>query len=391
LRRRRRGEGSLEYWIRAVERARRAGGEAAREALRLWRRLVGAVEEHAGELLPGPVGLLVLERGTPAWEGYRAGLESRLYGVDSSRTRPLRLGFRFVSFVSAAAVWVEAGGGAGVEGVWVEDKLLPEEARPEHAALELELEMFRLEAAALTAAAGKGPVMLDGPIVDPPGLSRLAEAAGLSGKYRSYLEARARAASRALAGGGLVGYAKRLRGRVVAAALEGEAGGLPGGAGDSMLASALALVVTRTLRVLGACQPGGPGGVVVSRPVTLDPARVPDAPLYEGLLGGARLYTALIVPGACSGNTWRAARIEFAARPGEDPGRLAAYYAGLVEAALVPGAWIPQPVLLAHRACTIRGRESLRLLREAATRYALEALRAGGPLGGELEGAFRAR
>ena len=83
------------------------------------------------------------------------------------------------------------------------------------------------------------------------------------------------------------------------------------------------------------------------------------------------------MPGACQGNNRRPARIEYVVPEGGDPGRLALYYAGLAEAWVRPGLWAPEPVYLAHRATTIRGRESAKLLREALGRYALEALREG--------------
>ena len=348
--------------------------EAAREALAAWGRLRGLLEGDPGAFLAGRLRDYVLEPGGVAWEGYSRGLGSRGYGVDSSRTRPIRVGFRMVSFVSAATVYRDPGGGGGVVWLRVEPVLLPEDARPGFEAVEATLRMFRLEAAALErAVAGGGPVFLDGPIVDPPVFLGTARAAGLEEEYLDYVGWRAGLARAAGGSRALVGFVKRLQGRLVAGYLESMVEGLEG-VGDGLLAAALASYLVEALRAIGACP--GPGGVVVSRPVPLDPSRVPDVGLYEERMGG-RVYTALYVPGACMGNLRRAARLEFVVPEGGDPGELALYYAGLAEAWVRPGLWAPEPVYLAHRATTIRGRESAKLLREALGRYALEALREG--------------
>ena len=387
--RRRRREGSYEYWVEAIERARKAGGEAARGSARLWRAITRGLQERPEPLLAGPPRAYLVQEGTPAWEGYRTALTSRVYGVDSSRTPLIRLGFAYVSFASAAAVRVEPSGSGGVEHVLVREVIV-EEPGADAAGLQLTLEMFRLEAEALRRVAGRGPVLLDGPLVDPPSLAGRAGAAGLDEEFLEYLDLRVRGIARATSAG-LVGFVKRLGGRLVAGALEASGAGYLAGVSDALLGAALAGYIRRLAESLGACGSGGPLAVAVSRPVPLDPRGAADARLYEERLtrlGGGRIYTAIVIPGVCRGNTWRAARIEFVSRGG-DPGREALYYAGMVEALALPGVWVPAPVLLAHRACTIRRRESLRLLREAASRYALETLRLEGlEPGGGIEEAF---
>ena len=376
---RKKREASVEFWIEAVRGASTAGAEVAREAAVKWRRALRDVEEGLSRLLPAPsLEDLLAYPGTPVSRGARRGL-GPVYGVDSSRTKPVRVGFRLVSFISAAAVRLpprDSQDEARVEFMRVSPKIVPEDAPPEKALLEITLEMFRLEAEALHEASKEGvPVYLDGPIVDPPSLSR-SVSGGLEEKYRRYVERRAEAAARL--GGSIVGFVKRLTGRMYADMLFEETGWeWLREVNDYFLAQAYAHQVAGILRGMGECR-GDRVAAIVTKPYPLPAERAPDVRVYEEAMGGWRVYHALTVPGACSGNMRKPARIEFLVPPGGDPSEAALEAAAMVEARLVEGAWMPEPVLLAHKACTIRRRESLKLLREAATRYARKTVESEG-------------
>jgi len=365
-----RREGSPEYWVRALEGLERSVSRIVGEGWRAWASVLEVVRENLGVVLASSrLGDLVLGRGLA--EAYGRALGGAAVGVDSSRTGLVRLGFRYVSLVSGAAVDVQGRGRVVFMGV--EPVVLPDEAAPEHVELELGLEMFRLEVEALEAGAGHargGTLMLDGPLVDPPGMAGPAERAGMAGKYVEYVGRRARAIRGAVEAGTVtLGYVKRVSGRIFASWLREELGA---GELDRVNDLFLGAVIARALRgplTRDAC--AREGMVVATAPLELDESRVPDYRLYRE--HGLRVYTSLVVPGFCRGNM-RPARIEVHVPPGGDPVRAVLEAAAAVEAWMVEGAWLPAPVLAAHRACTIRGRESLRLLREAGSLYAREVL-----------------
>ncbi len=380
----RRRDGSVEYWINAVREAGNAGREVAIAASLLWARLKDKIKDELDNLISIPSGGLR--------ELYQSdGLVARLYnnyknmrvhGVDSSRTKPIRIGFRYISFISASSVEATPTGESRVSFLKVEPLLLPEEAELEHASLELIVKMFKLEAEALEKISrdSNGPLFIDGPIVDPPNLSRSVRGdPGLEEEFERGLDRRARGIAKALDRGRLVvGFVKRVTGRSYTQSIASERGwDWLGGVNDSFLALGLALEFKRILEPMGTCKPGV---VVVSQPVPLDPSRAVDAKLLEDRIrefygGDVGVYTSLIVPGVCQGNTRKPARIEFLASKNDNPSEIGLMAASAVEAWIVPGAWIPSPVLLAHKSCTIRRRESLKLLREVTSRFAREALR----------------
>ena len=364
--RRRRREGSYEFWARALESLSSGVEQVVADAYSVWAEAVGALRNASSRLLAGG-GLhsLILSGGLR--EAYEWATRARAVGIDSSRTRPVRLGFRYVSLVSGAAVLLEGEG--RVVYMDVRPVLLPEEARHEGFRLELDLEMFSLEASALEAAAGLGGplVFLDGPIVDPPGSYPEAERVGLAEKYRRYVERRSQAILEVLESGGLaVGYVKRLRGRMITEWASGELGDPEWAESVNdhflgvLLSHAFRGPVTRQI-----CS--STGMILATRPLELDDSRARDYPLYREQ--GLRVYTSLVVPGYCRGNH-KPARIEVAVPEQGDPGDYVLRAAAAVEAWLLEGAWLPSPVLAAHKACTIRSRESLRMLREAGSMYA---------------------
>ena len=391
-------EGSYEVWTNLVEEARKAGVEVASNTIGLWRRAAHGLARRLDYVLPiNNIGdLIVYEEPTPGeklaarfYEDFR---NSVVAGIDSSRTRPLPIGLNYVSFVSGVLVILRPpppGEGSGEVEAMADSVVLPETGDYEHVGLELDLDMFSMEAGALQLASGKYSrviqgLLMDGPLVDPPSLVSSARRgeAGLRAKAEGLARIRALSLASLWSRGVVVaGFVKRARGRLLAGFLEEEEGfdflkDVP----DSLLALILRGVLEEQFKAIGACTPHT-RGLVVTRPVPLDSVsdRVPDAVVYEGFLeeagySGARFYTSLVVPGGCAGNLRRPARVEFLARSLEEARVEAVRVASLVEAWLVPGAWLPSPVLVAHRACTIRSREGGKLLREVASRYALEAL-----------------
>ncbi len=386
--------GSIEYWVRAIRKAADMGRETAYILRDAWTRLYEAVMERLDDLLPfGGVYMLDLAGATAAARAYRGAGGRVFYGIDSSRTRPIRVGVKYVAFVSGTSVKVRGDGGkAEVVYMDVDSKHVPEAGDLSNYKKELEIMMFEFEAEALAKtiedigepSTGIEPVVvMDGPLVDPPGL--LSGAGDLADTARPLVGKRARLIGLLYRlGVPVVGYVKRLRGSIF---LEHYLGrdvmeSYQGHVGDRLLSFTLARAAAEASREYGLCSNERPI-VIVSKPVPLPQDKAPDVDVYnseiEGILGeGARIYTSLYVPGYCGGNRRSAARIEFVARPGQEE-ETAVAAASLLEAVTVQGPYLPLPVILAHRACTIRRREGSKLLREVASKHVVEALGEGVP------------
>lgn len=378
-----RREGIYQYWLLATKEAGRAGYEAAGDALVKWLKIKNFVEENMDKITPcDTVTCLSIDSNKNLRETYDSFHSIRLFGVDSSITKPVRLGFKYVSFVSASAIWVK-GNESGVSFLDVKVLRLPEEGTQEGANLERVLKMFSLESSALKTAVVEAlktnepsAIFLDGPLVDPPGLGKGVKAYGLWDTYKRYLEARTSAIAEAAAAGvPVIGYVKRLRGRsVTEALLTGKS--WASDINDAFLGASLASLIAKKAEIFNLCM--GRGVIVATRPSEVLDSKAPDYAYYRELLSEALgkeafIYTSVIVPRACRGNR-RAARIEFIVKKGEDPVSTLMKVSTLVEASYLDGGGAPEPVILAHKSCTIKRKESLKLLRESATVYALETL-----------------
>ncbi len=299
----------------------------------------------------------------------RGGLVSTpVAGVDSSMTKPVRLGHRYYVAVSAAAIiYPEGYGSEPFEEVKAYPRDAPDKAEPQDARKELSLEMFRAEIEALGLAAnrlkGRKPVVfLDGPIVDPP---RFTAQDGLLEKYTSYAKTRARLVKKILAEGGLVvGVVKRVTGALFVEELAKE-----GGLYEKLLANGIgdygfALYASRILRERLRGVAGNP--VVVFRVFEL-PLEGTDYALYRG--EGLRVYSFLAVPAlqGSRGET-RPIRVEVATTGDPGPVEAARLAAAYIRLWLLPGTNIPEPVALAHERCSIRRREAVTMLREITAR-----------------------
>ncbi len=331
------GEALEEALARSVE----AAVEAAEEARGLAERLLEEAERRrllralAPAEPPGPV-----------------------YGVDGGLART-RWGQRLVAVLHAVAVPMGRGGEPlHLAAVVAVDATGPgaEEA--------VEASLVALETAAAAEALRREPgavLFLDGPVADPPWFPGsaappevLGEAAsqllpGLDpGEALEVLRGVHRARAEAFAGARVVGVVKRLTG-----ALLGEALGAPG-LGDAEAAASLAALLR--------ARAGGGEGAYAVGPLGLT-GGVYDA--YTGSQGGLEAVYVLL-PGAGRWfrvETWRGMGLEAAAWSLEET---------------LPGPWLPEPVLAAHRAARVPG-AALRLARtmlaaRAAGDPVLEAL-----------------
>ena len=312
-------------------------------------------------------------------------------GVDSSITRPVRIGYRYYAAVSSAVIlYPEGRAGEPLEEIHAYPRAAPDSADPPNAMRELTLEMFRAEAQALTRAArllgGDGErgaiLFLDGPIVDPP---HFPAADGLREKYQRYVEARAKAVKRVLEAGGIVvGVVKRVSGAFFVEAMAGEVGEfkrlLEIGVGDYGFALYASIEFRR---VLDSRRNTGDYALVFRAHELPDNGT--DYKLYRDR--GLRVYSFLLVPRLFGSRKERTPiRVEVALLEDNTSSlvEVVRRAAASIIAWLVPGTNIPEPVLLAHSKCSIRRREASTMLREIVTRSLYHAAKRRGAAEAEL-------
>lgn len=391
--------GSIEYWIKAISEASRAGRETAGILKDIWKALIKNLEEELPSIIPmkGPYDL-DLHGKTKASDYYHSATEKQFFGIDSSRTKPIRVGFKYVAFVSSASVKVLIKNKSIVESelisLGVKKTLLPESSDLSSYKLELEKEMFDLEVGALAntvnliiknGIGSDSVVMLDGPLVDPPNLvARASKNESFAEDAEKLVERRAiLLAALYKQGVPVIGFVKRLHGDIFIKEYLGEKGeNYRKHVGDLALSFAIAQVLSRKAREYGLCDPRRPI-LVVTKPIPLPSDKIKDAPIYNEKLEekvgqGVGIYTSIYVPAYCSGNRKTAGRIEFIAKEGNEETELIKA-AALTEATVYPGTYLPLPVLVAHKKCTIRRREGTKLLREVISKHLVESLSADLP------------
>jgi len=398
--------GSYEYWTRAITKAGQVGRSTAGKLLALWGSLYGEASQRLGDIIPGGSILnIVLGRNNIINYYYNIGSNSMIYfGVDSSRTKPVPVGIEFVAFISAAAIRLDQGlSNSTIVHLDVEPSTVPNVADLSKYKLELTINMFEMELKALRKAQKealnykKSAVVLDGPLVDPPGLAkRLRNGDPLIQKAKNVVVDRADSiATLYLHDVPVVGFVKRLQGSIFLDKYLPQASSRypPGTIGDRLVSLVIASAMQEKADKLGLCS-SGYRFVAVTKPIELDQSVAPDVDYYVSVASSivgrkVRVYTSLYIPGWCDGNYRRPGRIEFLAEPGKEAEQ-ALRAAALLEATVTPGTYMPLPVYLAHTSCTIRRREGAKLLREAASRHALETLQSspGLPLRYVLSGLF---
>ena len=292
-------------------------------------------------------------------------------GVDSSMSRPVRIGHTYYAVVDSALIhYSDAYTNEPTEEVYVDIAVAPDAAEPAYAKSEINLGMFEMENKALERAADLTSygvtVFLDGPVIDPP---TTPADPGLRFRYERYLAERAIHVKTILEKGGMIiGVVKRIHGSLIAKTLlEDIKSGTDGAKhAEELLRQrigdySLALYTALSLRHLGKPL------TLILRPVRVTAAQVPAAKILEDQ--GVVVYTFLVIPLLPGvGSESRPLRVETALLQGEDAPndvmRAAARAAAAIRAWLVPGTNLPRPVLMAHIRCTIRDRDSRRLLRE---------------------------
>ncbi|MEB3779730.1 MAG: DNA double-strand break repair nuclease NurA [Desulfurococcales archaeon] len=384
--------GSVEYWIEAIRAASDIGRDTAYLMSDIWKRLIDDVEKRLNSIIPlGGVYMLDLTGDTVASKSYQEGKNKYFYGIDSSRTKPVRVGLKFVAFISGTSVRSSLSLNERVKPIYMKviPRPVPDAADLASYKLELETDMFNLEVEALSSTTSHiereglfthSVVVLDGPLVDPPSLlGRARKHEMLDEKAESFIKNRAyNLATLYKNGVPVIGFVKKLRGSIFLEEYIGkDAEKYTPHAGDRILAFVIANAIVNNARNYGLCTPERPI-VVITKPVPLREDKAPDVTLYneelEKIIGSrTKVYTSLYVPVYCKGNRKIATRIEFVSSEGSeeiDAVRVASH----LEASIVPGVYWPLPVLLAHRACTIKRKEGWKLLREVMSKHAVETL-----------------
>ena len=292
-------------------------------------------------------------------------------GIDSSMSRPVRIGHTYYAVVDSAHIYYDdVFVNDPHEDVYADVAVAPDSADPAYAKHEINLKMFEMENRALREAAERASygttVFLDGPIIDPPSVP--AEQ-GLRASYERYLAERAEYVRRVLeAGGAVVGVVKRVRGSLVARTLLEEIKSAEGNGGPAakLLEQRIGDYSLALYAALALGYRGEPLTLVL-RPIRVKEEQVPAAAVLED--HGVVVYTFLVVPLLPGvGSESKPLRVEVALLQGEDSRgevqRTVAHAAAAIRAWLVPGTNMPRPVLMAHMRCSIRDRDSRRLLRE---------------------------
>lgn len=290
-------------------------------------------------------------------------------GIDSSISRPVRIGHRYYAIVDAAMIRHEnIYEREPKEKIWARLAEAPDAADPAHAKIELNLAMFHVELEAIREAAAGASygtlVFIDGPIIDPPAPP---SGDGLQAVYQKYLEDRAKAIRSIVEKGGLpVGVVKRVRGSLIVQQLaeilqkEGRAHYADLLRRYRIGDYSFALYASLALRYVAKSRQLVP----VLRPV--------EVHSYAFIKQGVRVLTFLMVPRLPGvGSESKPLRVEVALPLEADTieATMAIKKAAAAIAAwLVPGLNVPRPILLAHTRCTIRDRDSQRLLKEILSR-----------------------
>ncbi len=389
--------GALEYWVRAITAARIHGEDLAIRLRDKWEKLSRLLEENLKRAAPfdGKIYKLQYTSNTssgPLANAYNQASNTVFYGVDSSIVKPVRVGVKYVTFLSGAAVRLDPGNPrkAAIIHLEVDPDDVPEAGDLSEYKQELTLKMFEKELRAIRQARkdlshqqSSKALVLDGPLIDPPILtSRKWTSKKLADKAEALAQERAKHLALAYRDGArVVGYVKRLHGSIFLNEYLGEsAERLRGEVGDRLLVLALAKIFVEKAEEYGICS-AGDKVVIVSKPIEANPKYAGDAPVYNDVIMnvvGGRIYTSLVIPLYCDGNRRRPARIEFIARPGEEE-KAAAEIAATLEAVATPGTYLPLPVAVAHNSCTIRSRVGRKLLKELISRHVVLTIQEKAP------------
>ena len=401
---------SYQYWTQAITKAGHVGRSTAGKLLALWNSLYREASQRLKDIIPGGSILKIVLKGNNIINYYyNKGSTSMIYfGVDSSITKPIPIGTEFAAFISEAAIRLEQGlTKSTIIELDVEPSTVPDVADLSKYKLELTTNMFEMELKALhkaqkealnyKARGAESAVVLDGPLVDPPGLvAGMHDENPLRQKTQNLVNGRAESiATLYLKDVPVVGFVKRLQGSIFLDKYLPKASSqyAPGTIGDRLVSLVIASAMQEKANNLGLCD-NGYKFVAVTRPIELEQSVAPDVDYYVSVASNivgrdVRVYTSLYIPGWCTGNYRRPGRIEFLAEPGKEVEQ-ALKVAALLEATVIPGTYMPLPVYLAHTSCTIRKREGAKLLREVASRHALEMLQSSrnSPMQHVLAGLF---
>jgi len=299
-------------------------------------------------------------------------------GVDSSSTKPVRVGHHYYGVVSAAVVaYPEGRNGNILEEILAETAVTPDRAEPAQAMQELNLLMFETELRALRlapklleASKDKYVVFLDGPIIDPPHVI----GGSLQEKFEEYIRERAQTVRDIIENGGFViGIVKRVYGSLFVNTLSRELSNELGEilADRRVSDYSLAVYLGAILVMRNLFEPGR--HTMVLHPFSLDDAGIVAAEFYRK--EGVNVYSFLMIPViGGKGKEGKPIRVEFALPNDANAMEATRRAAALIDAWLLHGHNVPEPVMLAHMRCTIRRRDASRMLREIATRSIYLAL-----------------
>ena len=336
------------------------------------------------------------------WNRYKVSLtelekirkDALLAGVDSSLTPPLRIGPYLISAISAAAVITEGTTGNPIKLLEVRSVRAPELSDGEYANNEIKLKMFMLEKDKLGEAATKmlsidetnmreKAIFIDGPIVDPPTFSHKNQ--DLRTSYEEdYVKARTKLILDILNKNILVlGIAKKIQGNSLTSYLNTR---IENDILTKLNDYTLVTLILKSWSILNFLRQSininVEDFILVTKSFEL--SNNTDYPIYRE--NGLYVYSFYILPGI-SDPRKRVLRVEipFDHVPSESELVASVWrYAKYVAATALPGHYVPTPVILAHRACTIPRSAAKKVMKETTSGFLAANLKERttlGPLG----------
>ena len=355
-----RWEGDIDYWVNTLSELSDATKESIGEILRFLSFITQNTDLIKRILLSEDFTFLQVDRDLLGEIARKP-----VVAVDSSISPLVRVGSYFYSIVSAAIVHFEGDSPKPSKNLVVKLAKVPELGDIEQVRKEVLLKMFELEVEALERAIGlidDGTIFLDGPIVDPP---RMVLRGELRRVYEKYVARRARIIAKATKKNIIViGVVKRILGNHLVSKLRSLFERFPWLNDYTLVTLVFSYITSRILH------DAKMEYFLLSRPIELSYEKT-DYKLYKENGSGNIFYAyACLTPRSTRG---RIVGIEIPTI-GKDitqQFRLAVHYSICWT---YPGMSIPLPVLLAHKACTIKKKTARKILRELISRYISESL-----------------